>query len=163
MSQYMQFFIRCEDRFVPVCSYSRNSTIFKAFAYDIPYGKIMPITETILSNAREYLSGEKDGVEDRIRFCRDMVESIRHFGNSVNDKLEAIRLVNEDIFELEGEIEEIGCANHFVNICGDILISAKYRDDGYDCPLADYTENTVLYAGIEVPEYPTMDDLLKGE
>lgn len=160
MSQYIQFFIRCEDKFVPMCSYSRSNTIFKAFAYDMPYGKIAPVTEDILRVSHDYLLVEEDGIKARIKLYQDQIESIQHFNNSVIDKLEAINSVTNDICELERDLVEIECTKFFINICNDILMSAKYRDDGNDCPLADYTENTVLYAGIEVPEYPTVDDIL---
>lgn len=163
MSQYIQFFIRCEDKFVPMCSYSRSNTIFRAFAYHAPYEKIMPITEHILRVAQSYLKSEEDSIEARIELYRDMLESIRHFDNDVDDKLEAINSVNADIGELKSDLEEITFAKTFIDILDGILVSAKYRDDGNGCPLANYTEDTVLYAGIEVPEYPTMDDVSKGD
>lgn len=159
MSQYIQFFIRCEDKFVPMCSYSRSNMIFRAFAYHAPYEKVTPITEHILRAAKNYLKSEEDGIEAKIELYRDMIESIRHFDNDVDDKLEAINSVNADIGELKSELEEIRLAKAFTDILDGILVSAKYRDDGDGCPLANYTEDTVLYAGIEVPEYPTMNDL----
>lgn len=163
MSQYMQFFVRCEDKFVPMCDYSKSNKIFEAFAYAVPYGKIAPITETILHGVQEYLTGWEDNIQARIASYKDLIESIRHFDNSVDDKLEAIASVSSDIFSEEGRLEEIRFAKAFTNILDDILVSAKYRDDGDGCPLANYTEDTVLYAGIEVPEYPTMDDVIKED
>lgn len=161
MSQYIQFFIRSEDKFIPLCSFSRSNIIYKVFGYDVPYGNIIPLTESILHVADGYLTSEEDAIKVRIKKQQDLIESIHHFDNTVDDKLEAIHSVTETIGELEYELEPIDRARHLVDFFEAILTEAKYRDS--DCPLTDYTENTVLYAGIEVSAYPTMNDILKGE
>lgn len=157
MSQYMQFFIRCEDKFVPMCSFSRNDIVYKAFAYDIPYGNIISLTEHLLHAAESYLTGEEDELNAKIKAQQDLIESIRHFNNSVDDKLDAINSAAEVVYDFECGLRQVERAKNLVDFFETILMEAKYRDN--DCPLADYTENTVLYAGIEVPAYPTMDDV----
>lgn len=158
MSQYIQFFIRCEDKFVPCWLFSKYEVFYKNFdACGVPYGKIIPITEDILCTVETDLIDKEAECKANIRKERELIESIRQFNNTVDEKLEAIQSVNDTISDLEYEQRQIYICKCIINVFKEILSTAKYRDDG--CPLANYTEDTVLYAGIEVPEYPTMDDL----
>lgn len=154
----MQFFIRCEDKFVPFRSFSKNEVVYKAFStYGIFYGKITPITEEILLKVETYLIDGEAEYKASIRKERELIESIRQFNNPIDEKLKAIESVADTISDLEYEQKQIYICKCIINIFRDILLEAKYRDEG--CSFTDYTENTVLYAGIEVPAYPTMDDL----
>lgn len=164
MSQYMQFFIRCEDKFVPLYSYSRSSNVYGALLNtnaSVPYGKIVPVTDQMLQEALKLIG---NGIDNTNRFKAEYLqdkEAVHQFNNTVDDKLSALRNIMSSIDELDEELEDAEDSKHVIMLFEDILESAKYRGD--DCPLADYTENTVLYAGIEVPEYPTVDDVMKGD
>lgn len=162
MSQYMQFFIRCEDKFVPLMTFSRRSDVYGALLNtnaSVPYGKIAPVTDQMLEEALKLIG---NGIDNTNRFKAEYLqdkEAIYHFNNTVDDKLRAVRDIMSSIDELDEQLEDAEDAKHVFMLFEDILDEAKYRDD--DCPFTDYTENTVLYAGIEVSSYPTVNDILE--
>lgn len=159
MSTYIQFFIRCEDKFVPMCSYSRNHELFRSFYNNnIPCGKIIPITKTFLNEVRSDLADAINMYNERKLQEQHIMDFVLQFSNSVDDKLKALNDIQESIEVFDNDLKELGWCIHTVDLFKDILESAEYHYE--DCPFTDYTESTVLYAGIEVPEFPTIDDIL---
>lgn len=155
MSQYVNFFLRCEDKFIPLFSFSRNSYLYGAFHTDAPYGKISAITSESLKNAQKILLDTIETYQGRMASYVEEQRLIPSFNNSVEEKLIGLRDMDELISNVRDEMEELNAALGYCSVMDDILETAKY---GEKVPVSTYNENSLLYCGIEIAT-PTLDDI----
>ena len=141
MSAYIQFFIRHEDTFLPIGTFSRNNAIYQVFDGIAVWEKIRPIGESILDDAekivREFISVSKKTLA-RANEEKGMVVN---FNNSVEEKLQSIEEYNSYIAEITEDIESLKTAQQYLWFLGDILESVEYTD---------FNKQSYLYVGIEV-------------
>ena len=159
MSQYLNIYIRCNDTFMPLMSFSRSTTMYQAFndTY-VPYGKIKQITEAQVANVKESLTVSTNNMRN-IRKKREEEKSlIATFNNSAEEKLSLIEDLNISIDEIDEELEELAAAMAMLRVFDDILESARYNsDDELTCQ--SFKDKQVLYCGIESAAWPTVEDI----
>ena len=122
MSQYLNIYIRCNDTFMPLMSFSRSTTMYQAFndTY-VPYGKIKQITEAQVANVKESLTVSTNNMRN-IRKKREEEKSlIATFNNSAEEKLSLIEDLNMSIDEIDEELEELATAMAMLRVFDDIL------------------------------------------
>lgn len=151
MSAYIHFFIRIEDKFYPIATYSRNSQVFELM-HSAPYEHIRVLNSEALSNygveAREIL----DEWNVRKRKYEKRKELIATFNNSVEEKMEMIHNSDEAIEEIEYEISEAKSVIRFIYFLENII-----KEVDYDTPEGIDKDN-YLYYGIECYR-PTAEDI----
>ena len=156
MSQYINFFIRCDKTFVPLFSFSRNSYIYGAFR-GAPYEKVTALTENTLANVQESLMSEMNTYKARLKQNEAEKKVIPVFQNSVDEKLESIREINESIGGIQEELGDLEMGLNYCIVMQNILETAKYAKD--DVNIENYGENSVIYYGIEISR-PSLEDIV---
>lgn len=145
MSQYVNFFIRFKDNFIPIADYSRNNMVYQIVNNYVPYEKITVLTENTLDIFYSLAKEKKvEAEEDKQKYER-LIKEISSFNNSVDEKLDAIHEYNRYIQETEEEIQEAVMSMHFFFFLSEILTTQDSSE--------------LLYAGIEIGE-PTIGDII---
>lgn len=158
MSQYLNFFIRCERQFVPLFSFSRNSYLYRVFSKEAKCEKIVAVNINTIETAKNRLRDYIEAYQSRINVHEREQIAIPSFNNTVEEKLEAIRGLSGAIEELESEISELKTALTYCEAMNDILETARYGDKIPALPM--YTEESLLYMGIEISS-PKVGDIVE--
>ena len=115
MSAYIHFFVRSDDKFIRLDTYSRSSMMFQEIAEEIPYEKVRCLKTLELEDFRSCFETDIDRRNDRIEELKRQKETIYSFNNSVREKLEAVREIDEQIDEEKEEAEELERCINFIN------------------------------------------------
>lgn len=151
MSSYVHFFVRKDDVFCPIGTFSRGSGYYQAFCHYLPYEKCRAIPSDLLVTIRGEI---KNGIKENERYIKNLEESkkeVNSFNNSIEEKIEVISDLLNSIEEVEFEIEELKVVYAFTRFLDNVMEEAIYTDISAD---------KYVYAGIECPE-PTVDDLVE--
>ena len=159
MSSYINFFIRSDNRFLPLGNFSRSSEIYQRLNNDVPYEKLKALTYNKLNNVVNNIIEDAHKYNNRILKYKKEIELIATFNNSVEDKLEAINSIESTIEDIEESISELNFAQGwFDSLCKIIDRASEYTDEDYN-GLIDASK--YIYAGIETPLVPTLADIKK--
>lgn len=141
MSAYIQFFIRHEDTFLPIGTFSRNNAIYQVFDGIAVWEKIRPVGEPILDDTEKIVK-EFIGVSEKaLARANEEKNMIANFNNSVEEKLQSINEYNSYIAEITDDIRGLEAAQQYLWFLRDILESIEYTD---------FNKKPYLYVGIEV-------------
>lgn len=125
MSQYIFFYIRAEDRMMPIGTFSQSHNVFQLFHDCVPYEKIAPLDtaklDPIHDSAREYIRCTTEDLERE----KAILQQIPSFSNSVEDKLDAIREQQNLVDSLEDELNEWRDAIAYVELLYQIIDVAE--------------------------------------
>lgn len=157
MSQYVNFFLRADNKFIPLFSFSRNGYMYAAFHHSAPFEKISAITADVLQGAKDILLDQVDSYQRRIDGYRNEQRMIPTFDNSVDEKLDSIRNLDTMIDDVQSELDELTMAINYCTVMHDILETAKYGEKVKG--VSSYNESTLLYCGIEIAT-PTVQDIV---
>lgn len=152
MSAYIQFFIRHENIFLPIGTFSRGNYIYQLFNDFAPWEKIRPITISDLERIRNEMVLDIEKAKDQLKEIKERRALVATFNNSVEDKLEA--LMGYDEYE-QGVKDDLAMAEYtrgYLNTLSDILDDIQF-DERYD-------SDTYIYVGVEVGN-PTIDDIVR--
>ena len=148
MSLYVNFFLRANDNFIPLFSFSRNGYMYAAFHTVAPYEKISAITVDTLKSAREILLDQVDAYQRKVNEYQAEKLLIPGFDNSVDEKLDSLRNIDNMIADIQSELNELELAINYCTVMHDILETACFGEK--PDKVSSYHENTLLYCGIEV-------------
>lgn len=147
MSSYINFYLKVEDKYCPLGSYSRNCSEYQFFKNFIPYEELAPLTLEKLADVKEdvefSIGNKKKAI---IRYSND-IELIKTFNNPVEDKMELIENHLSTIEEIKEDLEaDVSCLA-FIHFLTNIL-----TDIGYDAYAKshDIKADNYLWAGIDV-------------
>lgn len=147
MSSYIHFFLRSEDKFIPLGTWSRNSKFYDAFS-GLPFEHISLLT---LENLEAVESVMRKGIEDAegaVICHQESIDRISKFENSVSEKEEAIYDYIQSIVYEKQEIKEYETVIWFIFLLKNIISEQQNRGYNEDC----------IYAGVECYE-PTVEDI----
>ena len=150
MSAYIQFFIRHENAFLPIGIFCRSNEIYQCFNEYVPYGKIKPITKTLLNFVRNNVNDDIIYHQERLRRAVEMKKYVATMNNSMEEKMEWVDNIESMIDECKSDIDELQSVKHYLNFLQDILEAVEYE--------THIEMNKYLYVGIEVGD-PTIDDV----
>lgn len=146
MSSYINFYLKVEDKYCPIGTYSRNCPEYHFFRDIVPFGKIAPITikklEAVIEDIEFAINNEKKSIEKYSLNIKD----IKTFNNSISEKMELIEDYRDTINELEEDLEANKNCLNFVNWLIEILTDIKYS---YYASNHDITQDNYLWIGIE--------------
>lgn len=154
MSSYVNFYLRINDNFTPIGSYSRSSSMYQAISNILPYEKIISlrpsqITE-VIHNLEESATKMKKIKENSQATCDKIMSTAN---NSIEDKLSAIAEIESNFDDMDSYIEETNFAADTLRVFLNMIDDFRYSNDcGFDNDYFHY-----IYAGIE--SYGRMEDV----
>lgn len=141
MSQYVNFFLRRGDEFIPLKDYSRSSPIYSVM--NAPYEKIREYSYSDLESKILHLKEMKEDNAAAITRIWERINSVYHLNNSVEEKMEYVNDYYSQISDLEDDNKNLD--RYMTEL--DFIANLIYMD---------YT----IYAGVEIGE-PTLEDVVK--
>ena len=141
MSQYVNFFLRRGDEFIPLKDYSRSSPIYSVM--NAPYEKIREYSYSDLESKILRLKEMKEENAAMITQIWERINSAYHLNNSVEEKMEYVNDYYSQISDLEDDNKNLDRCMIELDFIADLIYM--------DC---------TIYAGVEIGE-PTLDDIVK--
>lgn len=141
MSQYVNFFLRRDDEFIPLKDYSRSSPIYSVM--DAPYEKIREYRHEELESKILRLKEMKEENSMVIAQIRNRIKDVYHMNNSVAEKMEYVSDYYNQISDFEDDNKNLDRCMIELEFIADLVYM--------DC---------TIYAGVEIGE-PTLEDVVK--
>lgn len=141
MSQYVNFFLRRGDEFIPLKDYSRSSPIYSVM--NAPYEKIREYSYSDLEAKILRLKGMKEENAAMITRIWERINSVYHLNNSVEEKMEYVNDYYSQISDFEDDNKNLDRCMIELEFIADLVYM--------DC---------TIYAGVEIEE-PTLEDVVK--
>ncbi len=146
MSSYVNFYLRVNDSFAPLGSYSRSSEMYQAMQARCPYEKIAALTSNDLLDIIH-------GFEDKINHMKEVrkadekrCELIMQANNPLDEKLQAVDDIESNFADMDDFIEELQFAADTLRVFRNMIEEFKYTDSSNKFS-NDF--NHYIYAGIE--------------
>lgn len=158
MSAYIQFFIKINDKFAPIATYSRSTKVYQEFQHYAPWEKVSALNEQKLSAVSDEIRSEISEYEEAIRSERETIDFLRSCKDiSVEDLMDQYRSATGTIEELNDTIAELQHASSFCSFLMDVVEEAGQEERWGDNP-NDLHADSYVYVGIEVGT-PTIEDI----
>lgn len=146
MSSYVNFYLRINNNFAPIGSWSRSSQLYQHIHYNIPYEKIKPLTieeleKIIYELDKDKQKFEKMKIEDEYRINRIMNAE----NTPLKDKLNAVADIESCFEDIDNTIKEYEYAIIALRIFGEMIDDFHYSSE----ITFDNDYNHYIYAGIE--------------
>lgn len=141
MSQYLNFFARHGEEFIPIADYSRNTVVYNEVV--APYGKVKKFSDHDLEEICNRLRAGKNFAKTQIENINYKLELIFSANNSLEDKLSMASEELELIESYENDIRD----------CDRYITELSF--------IANMTYDNDIFAGIEVGE-PTEQDIVES-
>ena len=158
MSSYANFYIRVNESFVPIGSYSRSTSLYQAINSMLPYGQIIALTSEKIGKAIEIINEEIENIENTIekdeQECKEIANML---GNSINEKMSAIYSIKVDIEDMKQDLIDRGSSKSILQVYLDMIDEIHYSSEY----IMDNDYNHYIYAGIEA--YGRIEDILEEE
>ena len=142
MSQYTHAYIKHNEDFIEVGSWGRSSHIAQELNGILPYEKIRKVEKTTIDNLLNTLQEKIKDYQKDILAYQNKKLMISNFNNPMEDKLDAIRNIDETIADYQEEVDDL-------NITFGRALELYNLADDYE-----------LYMGIEVYQ-PTQADVVE--
>lgn len=140
MSQYVNFFLRKGDEFLPLADYSRSSPIYSVM--DAPYEKIREYNYHDLESKILHLKEMKeDNAAVMAQIC-NRIRDVYHMENSVAEKMEYVSDYYSQVSDFEDDNKNLDRCMIELDFIAN-LIYMDYK----------------IYAGVEIGE-PTVEDIV---
>lgn len=107
MSQYIEFYLKVEDKYINLAGFSRNSAVYQV-ANSVAHYETGILLDTICLN--QLLNDLKDSINLSQRFISDQQQlkiTIAQMNNSIEDKLDVFTQIDAAIVEAQDEIKDV--------------------------------------------------------
>lgn len=139
MSQYLNFFVRHNEDFIPLASYSRNTHVYDVA--EAPYEKIRKFSQERLEAIASKLRESKTFAHKEIARLHQEIEIVKGINITVDEILGVIHNITSMIAEYQEDIETL--EREAIEI--EFMRNMTYDD----CE---------IFAGVEISD-PTIDDI----
>lgn len=154
MSQYIHFFTRVNNLFVPISTFPRDSAIYHVFSA-APYEKIEKLTLDDIKRATDALENDCHYWDEQLQKNERRKNIIATFNNTAEEKLNAIEECEQEHQNLMQFADE---AQYGLSFC-EFLLDMLDEFEDYTEHQKDKTDTyPELYYGVEIG-YPTVDDI----
>lgn len=154
MSEYMTFVVRKGDIFTPIYTCSRSSDLFQSLKGAVEYGRLAEVHKDELVECIEHERAYARDLEKDIEVIESNRRLVADWNNSIEEKLEALSQYDLSRQEIRDRIEEAQDTIIRLQFLYDIAEELEY--------FKDYSKKeSGLYAGKEIPEDPSLEDLRK--
>ena len=155
MSSYVNFYLRVNENFAPIGSWSRSNEIYQVMQYKVPYEKIRPLTSKEISSIIHELEDSAARIERAKAKDQESIKMIMDAANtSLDEKLEAVGQIESNFEEMDAYISEVNFAADTLRVFFNMIDDFKYSDE----LVFDNDYNHYIYAGIEA--YGRMEDVV---
>ena len=143
MSAYIEFYLKIEDKFVPIATYSRSNILYEV-GHDsgVPWEKIRKLDRELFSDMTNELNIRINAYKMYIDENESRKSIIASMLNSIEDKIEALDKLQREIDEMKNSLSE----------CETALTEFRFMSE------LENESTYPVYIGIEVGE-PTVDDI----
>lgn len=148
MSAYINFYIKADDKIIPIGSFSRNSILFGATVSYIQYNDVALVNGDLIDKIRFKLDELKHGAENLLADYDSEVNAIKSFNNSVADKMEYIRELEDSRRDATENLREIEYAENYLNFIDNICDESDMMYK-YEVHLPYLKNGAVVYVGYE--------------
>lgn len=154
MSSYANFYLRVNDKFAPIGTYSRSTDMYQNFYDILPYEKLVVLTplklHDIILSTRKKIHSFSEMIKEN-QELRDQFLNAKNI--SFEDKRIAVEEFNTAIHESEKEIDNLQNVINYVRVLLNIIDDYRYSGISFENDYEHY-----LYAGIEA--CGDMDEIL---
>lgn len=158
MSQYLEFYVRHNDDYLPIASYCGSSAYMEMFEDYVPgYSGLRTVTESMLGSIRGDIRQKIKENEQFIKRTEKLKQDILQANNSMEEKLEQIAGQDQYLDEIEDENEALDSVDHFINFLYDILEEAEFGEH------EGIQKDKYLYAGVEPVIHKDYDEMTPEE
>lgn len=155
MSQYTHIFVEKQGAFIEISCTSRSCVLSQIFADYAPWEKIREVTYEDLQKIYSQQARELVDLKHRLHEQKKRIAVIASFNNSIDEKLDAWRDIDEGITENKDNIAELEAALCKIDLLKDIAyqsqLAVKY----------DHAIPVRIYAGCECGSDVTVEDIEK--
>lgn len=154
MSEYMTFVVRKGDVFTPIYTCTRSSAIFQSLKGAVEYGRLVEVYKDELAACIEREKAFARDLEKDIEAIESNKRLLADWKNSIEEKMAVLSQYSLSQQEIRDRMEEAQATAIRLQLLYDIAEELEY--------LKDYSEKeSGLYAGIEIPEDPSLSDVGK--
>ena len=158
MSQYLEFYVRHNNDYLPIASYCGSSAYMEMFDNYVPsYSGLRTVTESMLGSVRADVRQRIKENEQCIKRAEKLKQNILQANNSMEEKLDYIAGEDQAIEETEDENEALDGVDHFINFLYDILEEAEFGEH------EGIQKDKYLYAGVEPAIHKDCDEMTPEE
>lgn len=155
MSTYCNYFLRHNDTFLPIGDYSSCNPHCYLIKDIVPFGKMIPLTEDILSELLDKCDLKVKENNKELEQLQEQKEDIMQANNSLDDKMHYIFDLSKEMAELDTDNDRLQDAHSFFCFLSNMIFSAhEYEDNKLKLDPDNY-----IYAGLETPMIPTVEDI----
>ena len=146
MSSYVNFYLRVNDSFAPIGSYSRSSEMYQVMNYYCPYGKIWAFTPGKLLDIIKEFTNKANRMKEERKEDEKRCEMIMQANNPLNEKMEAVYEIESNFEEMDLSIQELEFAADTLRVFYNMIDDFRYCGSSGTFS-NDY--NHYIYAGVE--------------
>jgi len=158
MSQYLEFYIRHNDDYLPIASYCGSSAYMEMFDDYVPsYSGLRTVTESMLSSVRADVQQKIKENEQCIKRAEKLKQDILQANNSMEEKVEYMAGEDQAIEETEDENRALDSVDHFIDFLYNILEEAEFGEH------EGIQKDKYLYAGVEPAICKDYDEMTPEE
>ena len=151
MSTYLNFFIRKNDVYTEVLSYSKSTLIYDLFREYSPYTKVKKITEPILIAISSDITNGLFDLKEQKAYYQKRINDINAMTGSIKEKIEAIDEVMQGVIEVDELEVDYRKAEGLISVLFNLRDTLQYTGDG------NVLESDGIYAGVEVENPITIE------
>lgn len=156
MSQYIHFFVRKNDTFIPIFSNSRSSDIYDRFDGLAPCDKIRKISEENVRDVIQEIDARIANLERAIRNSREELEILLEHLDDVGEKKDAIENAMFDERDYRESIDDLKDAKRFAQF---IFAIINEMDEDVRYEYEDDAPAMGVYVGVDTGIEVTVDDI----
>ena len=158
MSQYLEFFIRHGETYLPIASFCGSSAHMEAFDYEVPsYSGLAVVSKDLLGIVQEKVNREITSHKKDVQDYEEMNKLVLSANNSMEEKMEEIRSNKEMIDEYNDRIKAWTSVDYFIGFLRNILDEVEYSEDN------GIQKDKYLYVGIEPEIHKDMNEITDEE
>ena len=145
MSSYVNFYLRVNDKFAPIGSYSRSSEMYQTVSRAVPYEKITALKSRDISSLIRRLEESAEDIQKTNEKGKSRISLIMNAENTpLNDKLAAVEEMELSCEAADEYISEITFAADTLRVFLNMIEDFKYSDSPFENDADHY-----IYAGVE--------------
>ena len=160
MSEYIHFFIRGNDGFYPIGTFSRSNFHYKYFHRFAPYEKVAPLSAANILQVYYDVKRDAEECEETIKKYKETIKLIASMEGSIEERISYITEYQNDIASAEQMFDLLHRFQGFVDFLSEIVGVAQ--DFQYEESLKSIGSDRYVYVGIETG-YDITDDMIEEE
>lgn len=146
MSSYVNFYLRANEIFAPIGSYSRSNEVYQAIQDHLYYEKLVALTPSILNDVIQEVEEKIARMRKHRATDENRIHLIMDSANSTMDeKLQAVNDIECNFEEMDAYIDELNFVADVMRVFINMIDAYEYGGDGG----LDNDPNHYIYAGID--------------